>query len=221
MPSRSAAGATNMCSATAEIIPWIAPEITPTGAHPHATDPAADLDRIQREAWDAGFARGLEAGEAAAISEQRPQLLALKAGVDRLASILDLLSTPLADLDKSVEDELANLACAIARHVVRRELQADPAQIIAAVRHAVSLLPSSAREVRIHLHPEDAALVRERLAEPNAERAWILVEDPVLERGGCRVNAEHSQVDARVETRLGAAIAAVLGEKRARGDGRA
>ncbi len=208
-----------MSEARATVVPWVAPEITPAEAG--GADPAADLDRIQREAWESAFARGLEAGRAAALSEQRPHLLALEAGVERFASILDLLSAPLAALDSVVEDELAALACAIARQVVRRELQSDPGQIIAAVRQAVSLLPSSAREVRVHLHPDDAALLRERLAEPHAERAWILVEDPVLERGGCRVSAEHSQVDARVEARLGAAIAAVLGDKRTRGEARA
>lgn len=67
----------------------------------------------------------------------------------------------------------------------------------------------------MHLHPEDAALVRERLASPQAERAWSIIEDPVLGRGGCRVTAENSEIDARLETRVAAAIAQLLGEERA------
>jgi flagellar assembly protein FliH len=67
----------------------------------------------------------------------------------------------------------------------------------------------------VHLHPEDAVLVRERLAEPNADRAWSVVEDPVICRGGCRVSSENSTIDAQVESRLGAAIAAALGDERA------
>jgi len=40
------------------------------------------------------------------------------------------------------------------------------------------------------------------------------VEDPVITRGGCRISSENSSIDAQVETRLGAAIAAVLGDER-------
>ena len=201
--------------ATARIIPWVAPEISVAGEHgPLPPSTEEELDRLRRSAWEAGFTRGLEAGEAAALSEQRPHLLALQDGVKRVASILDLLAAPLAELDPVVEQQLAALACTVARHVVRRELQTDPGQIIAAVREAVELLPSSARDVRVRVHPDDAALLREKLAQPQTDRAWTLVEDPVLERGGCRVVTDHSQVDARVETRLGAAIAAVLGDSR-------
>jgi flagellar biosynthesis/type III secretory pathway protein FliH len=37
----------------------------------------------------------------------------------------------------------------------------------------------------------------------------------VLERGGCRVVTEDSQVDARVETLIGGVIANVMGDQRA------
>jgi flagellar assembly protein FliH len=193
---------------------WIAPEISGPVANRRSKYSQAELDVIGQDAWEAGFARGLEAGHVAALTQQRPQLQALQQQAARLQSILDLLATPLATLDDTVEIELANLACSIARHVVRRELRSDPAQIIGAVREAVGLLPVASRNVRVHLHPDDAAILREKLAEPQAERAWTLVEDPVLERGGCRVVTENSQIDARLESRIGAVIAAVLGDRR-------
>jgi len=75
--------------------------------------------------------------------------------------------------------------------------------------------------VRVHLHPEDAKLVRTRLAEATSERAWTITEDPILTQGGCRVTSEDSTIDAQVEQRIGAAIAAVLGDERGAGSGRA
>jgi flagellar assembly protein FliH len=62
-------------------------------------------------------------------------------------------------------------------------------------------------------------VVRERLVTPTGERAWSLVEDPTLARGGCLVQSEHSQLDARFESRLNGLIAAALGD--ARGPARA
>jgi flagellar assembly protein FliH len=179
----------------------------------------ADLGALEREAWDRGYAAGEAAGRAVALAEQQRVAGEMRMRVEQLDQILALQATPLADLDVSVYQQLATLAAAIARQLVRRELRAQPEQIIAVIRETVALLPAAAREVRIFLHPQDAALVREQLAAPAAERAWTLVEDPVIARGGCRIHAENSTIDAQVETRLGAAIAAVLGDERGAGSG--
>jgi flagellar assembly protein FliH len=64
------------------------------------------------------------------------------------------------------------------------------------------------------LHPEDAAVVREKLAAPGSESAWKIVEDPVMTRGGCRVTTDTAHIDARLETRLHSIMTAVLGEER-------
>ncbi len=199
----------------AVVTAWVPPEIDGPVANRRARYSVADLDAVGRQAWEEGFAKGLEAGQVAALQQQQPLLLALQQNAARLGSVLDFMATPLAALDATVETQLATLACAIARHVVRRELRSDPAQVIAAVRETVALLPVTARDVRVHLHPDDAAILRERLAEPHLRRAWTIVEDPVLQRGGCRVVTEDSQIDARIETRIGAVVASVLGDQRA------
>lgn len=175
---------------------------------------AGDLNLIEREAWEQGYAGGRQAGRAAAQAEQAALLGEARGRAARLEEILALMSAPLAELDEQVLAQLGTLAGQIARQVVRRELRAEPQQIIAVIRETLALLPLAAREVRVHLHPEDAALVREHLAEPNAERAWSVIEDPVIGRGGCRVSSENSTIDAQVESRLGAAIAAALGDER-------
>jgi flagellar assembly protein FliH len=123
----------------------------------------------------------------------------------------------LKDVDAQVEEQLLTLSLTIARQLVRRELKTDPAQVIAIIRETVALLPAAARDVRVHLHPEDAAVVRERLATPNAERAWSIIEDPVMTRGGCRVATETALIDARLETRINTVVSALLGDQRARG----
>jgi len=124
------------------------------------------------------------------------------------------MSKPIAALDVAVQRQLVSLAGAIARQIVRRELKTNPDEIVAVVRETVALLPLTARDVRVHLNPEDAKLVRSRLVEASSDRAWNIVEDPILTRGGCRVSSENSTIDAQLEQRLGAAIASALGENR-------
>jgi flagellar assembly protein FliH len=175
---------------------------------------SGDLDAVEREAWDKGFAEGREAGLAAAKQAQQSAQTELDRRVQQLGSILDFMARPIAEVDAQVQRQLALLAGAIARQVVRREIRLQPEDIVGLIRDTVALLPMTAREVRVHLNPEDATLVRSRLAEVASERAWSITEDPVLPRGGCRVTSENSSIDALVEQRLGAAIAAALGDER-------
>ena len=162
-------------------------------------------------------ARGYEAGLARAHSETGPRLAALDARVQRLDSVLELLAQPLRALDDQVEQQLLELALAVGKQLARRELSVAPSQIVAILRECLEQLPVAAREVRVHLHPDDAAVVRERLAAAGEERAWSLVEDPTLARGGCLVRSDTSLIDARFESRVNAVISSALGEQRSSG----
>lgn len=175
---------------------------------------AAELDDLARAARDEGHAKGLHDGLAAAAADIRRRTEELDQRVARLDALLSALARPIEQLESEVEHRLASLALTVARHIVRRELRIDPAQVIGILREAVALLPAAARDVRVHLHPEDAKLVAEKLAAPSTERAWIVVEDPVMARGGCRISAQHSRIDAGLDSRINAAIASVLGEDR-------
>ncbi len=170
---------------------------------------------VLRQALEESAARGYEEGLAKAQAEAQVSLDALTARIAQLDSILQLLGQPLEQLDGEVEKELLHLALAVGKQLARRELRVDPTQVIGIIRESLSQLPISAREVRVHLHPEDAATVRERLAEPTKERAWTIVEDPTLSRGGCMVRTETSQIDVRLDSRINAVIANALGEERA------
>jgi len=138
----------------------------------------------------------------------------VKAQVDRLAGMFFDLAKPFEVLDAEVEHELLTLAMALARQIVRRELKTDPTQIIGIIREAIAALPVAARDVQVHLHPEDAAVVREHLAPTESQRAWSIVEDPVMARGGCQITSATSRIDARLETRLGAILSDLLGTER-------
>ena len=86
--------------------------------------------------------------------------------------------------------------------------------VIGVVRDAIKLLPVASRDVQVLLHPDDAALVRDSLSAVEGERAWTIVEDPLISRGGCKITTENSQVDAQSEARLQAIIDAITGDER-------
>ncbi len=170
---------------------------------------AEKLEAIHKEAHKAGFEQGHREGLEAAQKE-------IAAQMQRFNQIMRALSEPLAAADEQVEQELIALAMAVARQIIRRELQTDPEQVVGVVREAMAELPSSARNIRIFLHPDDASLVREALNTEEDETApWKIVEDMVLTRGGCRIESDTSRVDASVEKRLNTIVAELMGGSRA------
>ncbi len=174
---------------------------------------AADaIARVQREQSEA---RGYEAGLAKAKAEMDKRIAEIDARIKRLDTLLQFIARPLQDVDTEVEKLLLQLTLAVGKQLARRELRIDPAQVIAIIRESLAELPAAAREIRVHLHPEDAAVVRERLTAPVSERAWTIVEDPTMSRSGCIVRAESSQSDARLESRISTVIANALGDERA------
>jgi flagellar assembly protein FliH len=176
---------------------------------------AAAAEAIARVAREQSEARGYDAGMAKAKAEMEGQVNELKARIQRLDKLLQFMSRPLEELDADVEKMLLQLTLTVGKQLARRELRIDPVQVIAIIRESVQDLPTAAREARVHLHPEDASIVRERLAEPSNERAWRIVEDPTMSRGGCVVKTETSRIDARLESRINTIIANVLGDERA------
>jgi flagellar assembly protein FliH len=196
---------------------WNAPVIDGTSM---SSGRGRRMTEAQREDERRLFAEAEAAGKAAGLAAARKEMAPLNAALDEktraINAMLDALSRPLAKVDDVVHEQIATLALLIARAVVRRELRAEPAQIIGMVRETVALLPASGRGARVALHPDDAALVRERLTPAGPEAAWSIVEDPTLSRGDCRVYTDYARLDARVETRLNEALAALVGDERAR-----
>ena len=62
------------------------------------------------------------------------------------------------------------------------------------------LLPLGVGNVRLYINPQDFEQVK-ALRERH-EETWRIVEDAALLPGGCRVETEHSRIDATVETRI-------------------
>ena len=168
---------------------------------------ANQIEQVQKlahdEAFEIGYKEGLEAGK----NEVQNRML-------QLEQLMQALEKPFTELDQQVEEELVTLAITLVKHMLRREIKIDPGQIVAVVREAVAALPVVDRSVRLHLHPDDAVIVREALSLSEDERAWMVIDDPVLSRGRCKVVTENSLVDATLESRLSQIISTVFGGDR-------
>jgi flagellar assembly protein FliH len=202
-------------AAQAPIERWRLPEVEgPIIGGARQDRRAAVAEESAKNALKEAEARAYEAGMARARAEMAAKLAAVDERIKRLDAALQLLARPFQQLDADIENELAQLALSVGKQLARRELHIERTQVIAILRESLALLPIAAREVRVHLHPEDAATVREHLTAPTADRAWTIVEDPTLSRGGCVIHSQSSRIDARLEARIAAVAASALGDER-------
>lgn len=161
-----------------------------------------ELEALEQQAREEGFAAGRAEGLAAARAQTEQQMA-------RLLALYEAAARPLEALDERTAQELVRLATVIARRVVDAELKHSPELIAQTVREGVKALPSASRELRITLHPDDLALLREL---GMVETHWQLSADPTLARGDCMMDSGRSRLDLRLDTRLAAVIDAVLGD---------
>jgi len=160
-----------------------------------------EVESIRQEAYNEGFAIGEKEGfHSTSIKVRQEAEIALAAKLQALETLMLNLFEPIAEQDTQIEKSLVGLVQHITRQVIQRELAIDSSQIEHVMREALKLLPLGVGNVRLYINPQDFALVK-ALRERH-EETWRIVEDEALLPGGCRVETEHSRIDATVETRI-------------------
>lgn len=194
---------------------WELPQVAPDGLVAFGPLTASQVELLQKQAFDEAFRKGQDAGLKQGYEQGMQHAKAeTHDRLERLKTLLEVLAKPLDRLDDEVETSLVELTIAIARQLIRREVKAAPGEIVAVAREAMQALPLSSRNIRLHLHPEDAVLVTQAMGQPVQQSSWEIVEDPTLTRGGCEVETDDSRVDATVERRLAQVISNLFGGER-------
>jgi len=172
-----------------------------------------ELEAIRQDAYNEGFSTGEKDGfHAGQLKAKQEADIVLQGKVAVLEQLMTQLFAPIAEQDQQLERALVQLVSQMSREVIRRELLADSSQLTQVLREALKLLPMGAGNVRIHINPQDFELVK-ALRERH-EESWRILEDEQLQPGGCRVESEHSLIDASIETRLELALKQLFEQQR-------
>jgi len=171
---------------------------------------ADELQTIKDQAYTEGFEQGRTEGLDSAKQD-------IENRTNLLDNLVKQLTEPLQQIEQKTQQELLELAFAISRQILRRELKQDPSQLIAIIREALQLLPVGSTNIQILLHPDDAATVRDLLSiDKNSDATrWQLLEEPAMERGGCQIKTKNSKIDASVDRQIAVLFSRVVGGQRA------
>jgi flagellar assembly protein FliH len=160
-----------------------------------------ELESIRQEAYNEGFGIGEKEGfHSATLKVRQEAEVALAAKLASLEQLMANLFEPIAEQDTQIEKSLVDLVQHITKQVIKRELAIDSSQIEHVMRDALKLLPLGVDNVRLYVNPQD--FVQAKALRERHEENWRIVEDESLLPGGCRVETEHSRIDASIETRV-------------------
>jgi flagellar assembly protein FliH len=173
------------------------PAMAPAGAVAAPAPPSQE-----QEIFAKGFAQGQQA--AAAAAQQETAALAKK-----LAATLDDLMRVRNEMIRHTEKQMVQLALAIARRVVHREVSIDAGLLVTMMRVALERVSDAAR-VTVRLHPADHQSVA-ALAAADASPQVTLTADPRIARGGCKVESEYGDIDAGIDAQIQEIARALLG----------
>jgi len=170
------------------------------GGAPRAPDAAARLaqmeqegERRSKEAYQAGAREGDASGRQRALAELQPVM-------ERLARSIEEIGSMRARLRREAEADVVQLALAIARRVMRRELAVDPEALRGLALAAMEKL--QAQEIhRVRTHPSHAALLASVLREKTGAEIEV-VADPSREPGSVVFETTRGNLDASVESQL-------------------
>ncbi len=108
-------------------------------------------------------------------------------------------------LGRKIESLVLSLAVEIAKKIVKREIDKNDDFVVNQVKEAIKRVVGI-EKIKLRVNPEDEKLIRELKPEllqiADSTREIVVEPDPSIERGGCIIESELGNVDARISTQF-------------------
>lgn len=159
-----------------------------------------------------GFTEGFEQGRAHATLEAQRQMSDLIAEQGQTAArhwaqLFESAQAELARAEQGIAQGVLELACELARQVMRRELAVNPQALLPVLREALGLLLADGKNAVVRLNAVDRDALAPTLETEFASLSLTLVADEGIAPGGCLVESAGTVVDATLPKRWARAVA--------------
>ncbi len=153
-----------------------------------------------------GYAEGYAQGHAQATLEGQRQLNDYianegKVAAEAMAGLFANAQAQLAESEQAMAQGVLELACEIARQVLRHEMSSNPNALQPVIREALSVLAIDSKAALVRMNPLDMEVLSEVLRQEFSNLSLTLLPDTTISRGGCLVEAAGTVVDGTVEQR--------------------
>jgi flagellar assembly protein FliH len=158
----------------------------------------ADAAARAQAAYQQGLQEGRAAAEGAANQRAAAQLAPVLAN---LGAVIQELAGTRKRFRMEAEEATVNLAIAIARRVLHREIATDPEAILGLVKSAFERV-NSRESHRLRVSPADAAAIQQNRAALELPPAVEIAADASLAPGSAIFETSRGELDASVTTQL-------------------
>lgn len=170
----------------------------------------ARLDEIRQE----GYAEGFVQGQAQTTLEAQRQIAEFIAdqgqqAAQNFAQLFVSAQTQLNGAEQVIARGVLELACELARQVLRRELIVDASALQPVIREALGLLAAESKSALVRLHPSDLAQLEDVVRTEFSGLSLTLRGDATLDRGDCVIESAGTVVDGTLEKRWMRAVASL------------
>jgi flagellar assembly protein FliH len=167
-----------------------------------------------REAHAQGHAEGYAAGRAQALAEAQAQMQHYHAtqgreAAQRVAALLAAAEAGLAAAQQDIARGTLEIACALARQVLRHELATNPNTLEPVLREALALLLVDGKSACVRLSHVDYDMLEAPLAAEFAGQAVTVMADAAVAPGDCLIESAGAVVDGGIATRWSRAVASL------------
>lgn len=172
-------------------------------------------DQVRKDALkQQGYAEGFAQGHAQATLEAQRQMADFVAnqGQEAAQNFTQIFASAQAQLVESeqvIARGVLELACELARQVVRRELLVDPEALKPVIREALGLLMAETKTALVRLNPVDLAALEAATRTEFAGMSLTFLADATLTRGSCRIESAGTVLDGTLEKRWMRAVASL------------
>ena len=157
-----------------------------------------ELEAIREEARQDGYQEGHAAGHADAMAAGK---IEIDQEMEHVRALAKSFADAMHGADQLIANEVLDLALHLAKGMLKQSLQVKRELILPIVREAIEYLPVLQQPALLMLNPDDAPTVREGIAEELEKGGWRVIEDPSIQRGGCKVDTASNQIDAQAAMR--------------------
>ena len=165
------------------------------------------FDQVKSDALkQEGYAEGFAQGRAQATLEAQRQMRDYVANEGHKAAqgfvqLFATAQTELADAEQVMARGVLELACELARQVLRHELSVNPHALQPVIREALGLLVTDNKSALVRLNPLDLEVLEDVVRAEYLNLGLTFVADATLSRGGCLVESTGTVIDGTVEKR--------------------
>jgi len=161
-----------------------------------------------------GYSQGYEQGHAKATLEGQRQITEYiqnqgEQAAQKLSQLFESTQSQLMESHQVMAKGVLELACELARQVLRHELSSNPNALLPVVREALGVLTSDSKAAAVRMNPLDIEVFAEVLRQEFANLSLTLLPDAAITRGGCLVESAGTVVDGTVEKRWQKVVASL------------